>query len=423
MGEVPKIIDLNKIVEPYLQGATLESYESGYLTKPGDNYGSIMLTINAKIKQTNGVVQDLPLIAKLPPLTNDLYWQIFQPERTCITENAVYKYLSPEIKKLQLEAGVLPADAFNGFPRYYGSRISLNADAPKVDRDAVLVQENLTSRGYRPGNRHKPYDLEHTVLILNYLAQYHALPLALRLKKPKVYDQIVRPYFKKFNMNDNMDADLKNVLNDETLADIKEIIKDNDRDIQRVQELQDLFDEFQSAEEVQDGPWTSTGTSNIIIVKLSCISLNLSLRYKQQYDDEVPSKLKIVDFQIAQYESVVHDIIFLLLSSVDTPVLEENYYNFLKIYYAAFIKSLRSVHVDTSEYSYEAFFDEVKRVAHIQIPHALFMTKVVLAENDTLPDDYKDVDLTVLTKNRGVGKIMDKISDILRLSKKFDIFY
>ncbi|XP_034100527.1 uncharacterized protein LOC117565505 [Drosophila albomicans] len=413
MAEVPKIIDLHKIVEPYLQGATLESYESGYLTKPGDNYGSIMLTINSKIKQTNGEIQDFPLIAKLPPLTNDLYWQIFQPERTCITENAVYKYLSPELKKLQLEAGVLPTDAFDGFPRYYGSRISLNPDTPKVDRDAVLVQENVTKSGYRPGNRHKPYDLEHTVLILHYLAQYHALPLALRLKKPKVYDQFVRPYFKKFNMNDNMEADLKNVLNEEALADIKEILKDNDRDIQRVQELQDLNEKFQSSEDVQDGLWTS-------IAHMDAWINNIMVKYDE---NEVPAKLKIVDFQIAQYESVVHDIIFLLLSSVDTPVLEENYYNFLKIYYDAFIKSLRSVHVDTSEYSYEGFLGEVKRVAHIEIPHALFMTKVVLAENDTLPDDYKDVDLTVLTKNRGVGKIMDKIRDILRLSKKFGIFY
>ncbi|KAH8361007.1 hypothetical protein KR093_009597 [Drosophila rubida] len=455
MAEVPEIIELQKIVEPFLQGATLESYKSQYLTKPGDNYGSIMLSINAKIKQTNGDIQDLPLIAKLPPLTNDLYWQIFQPERTCITENAVYKYLSPELKKLQLEAGVLPTDIFDGFPRYYGSRISLDADASKVDRDAVLVQENVTSRGYRPGNRHKSYDLEHTVLILHYLAQFHALPLALRLKKPKVYDQFVRPYFKKFNMNDNMEADLKNVLNEETLADIKEIFKDNDRDIQRVQELQFLFDEFQSADNVPDGLWTSIGHMdawiNNLMVKYGELALNYFriayniLNLFSDDDDEVPTKLKIVDFQIAQYESVVHDIIFLLLSSVDTPVLEENYYNFLRIYYDAFIKSLRSVHADTSEYSYEAyvpnkmfssimyvvhkpylicrFLNEVKRVAHIQIPHALFMTKVVLAENDTLPDDYKDVDLTVLTKNRGVGKIMDKISDILRLSKKFGIFY
>lgn len=412
MAQVPKIIDLNKIIEPYLQGSTLESYESQYLTKPGDNYGSIMLTINAKIKQTNGIVEDLPLIAKLPPLTNDLYWQIFKPERTCLTENSVYKYLAPELEKLQLEAGVLPINLFDGFPRYYGSRISLSADATKVDRDAVLVQENVTVRGYKPGNRHKPYDLAHTVLILHNIAQYHALPMALRLKKPKVYEQYLRPYFKKFNMNDNMEPEVKNIFNNETMSDIKTITKDNDRDVKRMQELLDLYEELQSAEDVQDGPWTS-------IVHMDLWINNLMINY----DGDVPAKLKIVDFQIAQYESVVHDVIFFLLSSVDTLVLEENYYSFLRIYYEAFIKSLRSVHVDTTKYSYEAFQVEVKRVAHLQIPHAVFMTKVILADNTTLPSDYKDVDLTILTKNRGGEKIMAKLSDILRLSKKFNIFY
>lgn len=257
MAEIPKIIDLHKVLEPHLNGGTLESYESKYLTKPGDNYGSIMLAIHAKVKQPDDIVDDLPLIAKLPPLTNDLYWQIFQPERTCITENAVYHFLAPELIKLQLEAGVLPTKLFNGFPGYYGSRISLNSDAAKVDRDAVLIQENVTVRGYKPGNRHKPYDLAHTVLILHYMAQYHALPMALRLKKPKVYNEFVRPYFKKFNMNENMESEAKDVLNDSTLADIKEI--SNEDDVQRVTELLDIYDNFQSSKDVEDGIWTSIG--------------------------------------------------------------------------------------------------------------------------------------------------------------------
>lgn len=269
MAEVPKIIDLHKVIEPHLNGATLDSYESQYLTKPGDNYGSLMLAIHAKVKQDSGVIEDLPLIAKLPPLTNDLYWQIFQPERTCITENAVYKLLAPELIKIQLEAGVIPTKLFNGFPGYYGSRISLNTDATKVDRDAVLVQENVTARGYRPGNRHKPYDLAHAVLIMHYMAQYHALPLALRLKKPKVFDQFVRPYFKKFNMNDNMESDTKDVLNDSTLADIRDI--SNEDDVKRVKELFDIYDDFQANEDVEDGLWTSIGKK--IISKLIFFSI------------------------------------------------------------------------------------------------------------------------------------------------------
>lgn len=259
MGEVPEIKDFHKVIELYLQGAKLESYESRYLTKPGDNYGSLMLAISAKIKQSNDMMKDLHMIAKLPPLTNDLYWQIFQPERTCITENAVYQYLAPEIEKLQLESGVLPVNLFDGFPRYFGSRISLNPEATKVDRDAVLVQENLTIRGYQPGDRHKSYDLQHTVLILHYMAQFHALPLALRLKKPKVFDSKIRPYFKKFDMNENMEEDTQVMLKEESLREIRDIFDGDETIVNGVKKLQDIYDEFQIADEVEDSPWTSIG--------------------------------------------------------------------------------------------------------------------------------------------------------------------
>ncbi|XP_002020945.2 uncharacterized protein LOC6595597 isoform X1 [Drosophila persimilis] len=414
MGEVPKITDLHKVIQPYLpEGTTLESYSSCYLTKPGDNYGSVMLAIQAQIKDTDIVVRELPLIAKLPPVTNEIYWQIFQPERTCITENAVYKYLAPELKNLQLKAGVLPAELFDGFPRYYGSRISLNDRATKVDRDAVLVQENLTIRDYKPGNRHKPYDLAHTVLILHYLAQYHALPIALRLKTPQIYEEYVRPYFKKFDMNLNISAEEKDLMNNDILTDIKSATNGDESDVKRVKELLDKFDAFQAGKDVEDGPFTTLVHGDLWIN-------NLMVKYN---DDGVPVKLKIVDFQIAQYGSLVHDIIFLLFSSVETKVLDENFYNLLKIYYNAFIKSLRAVGVDTNSYRYETFLDEVHKQAHLQLPHAIFMMKVILADSSKLPTDYKDVDLTVLTKNTGAKDIVAKFGEILRLGKKFNLFY
>ncbi|KAH8237856.1 hypothetical protein KR032_003995 [Drosophila birchii] len=417
MAEVPKITDLPQVIAPHLpEGSTLESYKSRYLTKPGDNYGSVMLAVQAQVRSANGSVRDLPLIAKLPPLTNDLYWQIFQPERTCITENAVYQYLSPELDKLQLEAGVLPAELYDGFPRYYGSRISLDPKASTVDRDAVLVQENLTVRGYQPGNRHKAYDLAHTVLILNYLARYHALPIALRLKKPEIYEKYVRPFFLKFNMNGNIGPEEKKLMDEELMKDIRAVTSD-ERDVERVKELQAEYDAFQAAEDEKDGPFTSLVHGDLWIN-------NMMVKYVSVTDEEgTPTKVKIVDFQIAQYSSLVHDIIFLLFSSVDVKVLEENYYNFLSIYYKAFIQSLQSVNVDTSGYTYEKFLEEVQRVAHMQIPHALFMMKVILADNSTIPDDYKDMDFTVLSKNTGIKTIVTKFEAILRLGKKFNIFY
>lgn len=82
--------------------------------------------------------------------------------------------------------------------------------------------------------------------------------------------------------------------------------------------------------------------------------------------------MKFVDFQLAQYESFVHDIIFFLFSSVDSAVLENDFESFLKIYYDAFIHNLEEVQINTDDYSYDGWvymkcFLKFKKFAYIDL--------------------------------------------------------
>ncbi|XP_037960911.1 uncharacterized protein LOC119690012 [Teleopsis dalmanni] len=408
----PKIIDLESVIEPHLNGDQILSYTSRYLTKPGENYGSIMLSVRATIKRKNGNIEELPLIAKLPPLTNDFYWNIFQPERTCITENAVYKYAKPMIRQLQVGAGIKENEIFDCFPHYYGSRISLNPEATVVDRDAVLVQENVQISGFKAGNRKQAFDLAHTVLVLKNMAQFHALPIALRIKKPEDYEKYVRPYFHRFNINESMAPEARAEMNEETYKEVERSTNNNEKTVARVRKLMEIYDDFLAGPNKKDGLFTTIMHNDMWIN-------NLMVQYDK---DGHPSQLKIIDFQIAQYDSLVHDIIFFLFSSVDTKILSECYYEFLQLYYSTFIETLEKLHVSTTQYSYDLFLAEVNGLGHIQIPHALFMTKIILADSSTLPEDFKDLDISIFNKNSGVAEISNKTKDILTLAEKFNIF-
>lgn len=66
---------------------------------------------------------------------------------------------------------------------------------------------------------------------------------------------------------------------------------------------------------------------------------------------------------------------------------------------------------------------EIIKCAPIEICHALFMTKIILADNSTMPDDYKDVNMDVLSRNVGKKNITEKTADIIRLSQKYKLFY
>ncbi|XP_075153682.1 uncharacterized protein LOC142227167 [Haematobia irritans] len=409
MAEVPRIIDLPSVIEPHLGGGKLVSYTSRYLTKAGENYGSVMLAVTANIQKPSGEIEELPLVAKLPPITNDFFWEIFKPERTCLTENSVYKYLGPELRSMQLEEGIPESQLFDGFPQYYGSRISLNPDAEIVDRDAVLVQENLQTSGFKPGNRHVMFNFEQTKFILLELAKFHALPIALRLKKPEIFDKYVRPYIRRFNMNGDMAPDVKAQMNEDLFKEISIATNNNEDYVSRFKQLMQEFDDFFARPDAKDDLYTTLAHCDLWIN-------NLMLKYDE---NGAPCKVKFVDFQIAQYECVAHDIIFFLFSSVDITILENHMDEFLVMYYNAFIDCLKTLNVSTDQYSLVGFMKEISRCAPIEICHAIFMTKIILADNSTMPDDYKDMGMDVMSKNVGRKEISEKTAHIIRLAEKF----
>ncbi|XP_013103701.2 uncharacterized protein LOC106084516 [Stomoxys calcitrans] len=413
MAEAPKIIDLPSVIEPHLDGGKLISYTSRYLTKAGENYGSIMLAVIANIQKPSGEIEDLPLVAKLPPITNDFFWKLFKPERTCLTEIVFYRYLSAALRSMQLEEGIEESQLFDGFPQYYGSRISLNPDTELVDRDAVLVQENLQTMGFKAGNRHVMFNLEQTKFVLLETAKYHALPLALRIKKPEEFNQHIRPYIRRFNMNGDMPAEVKEQLNSDLFTEVALATNNNDNYVNRFRKLMKDYDDFFYKPDAEDGLYTTVAHCDLWIN-------NLMLKYDE---NGAPCKIKFVDFQIAQYESVAHDIIFFLFSSVEIPALENHMDELLLLYYKAFIDCLKSVNVPTDEYSFVGFMKEIHRCAPIEICHAVFMAKIILADNSTMPDDYKDMGMDVMSKNLGGKEISEKIGHIIRLAEKYKFLF
>ncbi|KAH8357063.1 hypothetical protein KR200_009901 [Drosophila serrata] len=410
---LPEIQNLGQVIEPHLGGARLLGYQARNLTQPGDNYGSVLLAIQAQLESSpGGEPFEQQLVAKVPP-TDPKYWQFFQPERTCLTENAVYQVLAPALVALQGEAGIPEESHFDGFPRYFGSRISLDPGSKSVDQDAVLVLENLRFSGFVSGQRLRPYDLPHTLLALRYLAEFHALPVALRLLKPKVFREQVRPFFDKFDWH-GAAPEWKAIMKAETLEDIRKATNNDPELGARVKELSDKFFEFLAAEpDRPDGPFTS-------IIHCDYWINNLMFLYEPS---GTPSRLKIIDFQTAQFDSVVHDIIAFLLSSVDTAILELHFEHMLETYYEAFVACLRRVGADTTSYSLTAFRAEVKRVAYIQVPHAIFMTRFILADGGDSASSSGDKELADVLKNAGSERIGRKLREILSLAKKFDILY
>lgn len=143
-----EIRDFTAFLQKCLQRKVLD-FTLKPLTKPGDNYGSLIQSVDVKVtagsdreevnrlKQLTFLDSDtclksftlqtetLHLVVKLS-VTNPYLIKIFQPSVTFVKETHFYSDIIPAIKYFQQISNVAKNDLIDAFIRCPGSRISLN---------------------------------------------------------------------------------------------------------------------------------------------------------------------------------------------------------------------------------------------------------------------------------------------------------
>jgi hypothetical protein len=168
------------------------------LTAVGDNYGSLMLSVDLTIKSPSGNEEIRAVAKAIPP--NEFIQKIFNTPVTFRNEIAFYKNIVPLLQDFQREHGV--KEVIDFVPKYYGSRLNKNCDEGKVDKDAVLLLENLKVANYTTMERREGFDLDAAKLIITNMAVYHAVPLALKMEKPDVFEKEIKPYMAPWNQTE-----------------------------------------------------------------------------------------------------------------------------------------------------------------------------------------------------------------------------
>lgn len=122
-------------------------YEARNLLQPGENYGSTIFDVHAVIKRdADAPEEDLYLVAKMSPPT-EFQRKVFDSPYSFRKEIFMYEDILPYYNQLERDAGLNEDELFHVLPKYYQSRLSLKPDVD-FDDDAVILMENLKSRGY-----------------------------------------------------------------------------------------------------------------------------------------------------------------------------------------------------------------------------------------------------------------------------------
>ncbi|XP_066998749.2 uncharacterized protein [Anabrus simplex] len=347
-------------------------------TKPGENYGSVMLALEITICHTESSLSEtLNVVAKFAPPT-DFLQSVFDFKNTFCKEMNLYKLVGPEIENMQKESEIPDEEILNVLAKFYGAQTSLRGDLDiTADDNAVLLLENLKVSGYKMADRLSGLDLKHSELVVSKLAQFHALPIALKHKKPKVFEKTVSKATAFSNFvggTGNLEKDLESIL-----KSMKQLIPECGSYEARIRAHCDQYVKLAN-KSLQKEPFAT-------IVHNDFWTNNIMFLYNNTH----PTDVKFVDFQITLLCSPVKDLIFFLFSSVQDEVLKEHYDHLINLYYLNFINSLKRVGCDISAFSYLKFLDEINEFAPTQFYHVLFMLNVIYAQKSDVKD-LKDID-------------------------------
>lgn len=391
MAEQYEIKEIDTLLKQVLgDNIKVINYNTKTLTEPGENYGSLMLAVNVNIEDCTTDVPKtkcLSLVAKLPP-SNQWIQEMFNSPLTFEKEIGFYKSIIPTLQSFQIENG-MEVEIMNFFPKLYGARFNLN-NTNVFDPNAVIMMENVKELGFDIGDRFVGFDYDTTKLILNDLAVFHAVPIALKLKKPDVFNEKLMPYLKKVTL-----FDLGDDIQQRMLHQLVEIVENNN-------ELKKFVPR------VEKNIMTHTKGMNDSLYKSEPFSTMCHCDYwvnntLLKYDaNGKPIKNMMVDFQILEYASLGNDVVFFLHSSVKQEVLDERYDDLLHVYYAKFIYTLKKFNCDIGPFAYESFLEELKMSANqMQFYHVLVMYKPIFMKKEGVKEDVSPE----------IMLSMDKLSD------------
>ncbi|XP_052897388.1 uncharacterized protein LOC128304267 [Anopheles moucheti] len=393
----PPIRDLDGLLGPVLPGGTrVLGYESEFLTAPGDNYGSTMLAVTVRTTRTaspaaevieqkeNTDNEDQPpvellhLVAKMRPSSEE-FLEIFQIDTTFVKEAAVYLKIVPTLLTLQREQGYDGDDELiDVFCRCYNARVSLDPSVEKVDQDGVMLFENLKHAGYVTADRRQGFNREQARYVLQKLALFHAIPIALRYLKPEVFEAGIHKYLVKIDIDAG--------LSPETLRQMMDVFR---QDILRTGVERGLA-ERAHAKINECHRRQAQLISDQLTVYCTMLHNDLwvnNMMIKYDPTGKTPCSLKFVDFQLIQMDSLVRDVIFFIITSVNDPELETQLDGYFEYYFQQLAANMARLQFPNPEhFTLESFREEIDRVAPFELYHIVSMLRVVLARKESIPD-------------------------------------
>ncbi|CAG9860418.1 unnamed protein product [Phyllotreta striolata] len=280
------------------------------MKEKGDGYMSDINFAKITLNEPNQNGKELYMIAKVSKSGPEM--RKFG-EVLCKREVAFYKEVVPLFNEFQMEK--LVDEPFEALPKCYKTIVT--------DQTEVIVQENLMKKGYKLHNKKIPMNMNHIKLVMKNYAKFHAISLALREQKPEVMAPFDESFTNWFVEQIAMFEPMYKSTVDKIIANLKEM--DRSDLAKRYEKLVERGVPNMLTDLIKDMP------EERVVTHADCHNGNFLFEYKDN-DDENPTNVVIIDFQISFMFSPIIDISSYLYCGASKVELDQldyilNYYH------------------------------------------------------------------------------------------------
>lgn len=176
------------------------------------------------------------------------------------------------------------------------------------------------------------------------LAKLHATFIALKLLKPNTFKDVVLPFIDKIDIDAGMSHESRLALRESIKADVKNLPEFSLVRYRLVNLINRCVRKQQHLAYPKDSPFV-TAVHNDFWVN------NILIKYDDAQN--TPVAIKIIDFQLISCDSVVHDVLFFIMTSIKDGCFETMIDMWLTFYHSKLLKHLQALNCPCEAYSYE----------------------------------------------------------------------
>jgi thiamine kinase-like enzyme len=337
-------------------------------SEKGDGYMGDIIFVRVTGKTKDGSVKEYNLVVK-GSKKNKILRDTSAMKEFFRNEIHFYSTLLPTYTKFQLEKGA--EETFNCVPKCYGF--------VKTDNQEVLVFENLSKSRYYIWDKKIPLSRNHIDLVVGEYAKFHAISAAMKHQQTRKFDELTKPLRHLYKELGERGAKVMEAF-ESAIEEIYDLLKDDlDEDV--VLKWRSLRERFQS---ILFGLMTDFNGFEVV-THGDCWNNNFMFQSVTD-DSNVPSRVRILDWQISNVGSPVFDLSHFLFACItekdlnDIDLILEQYHN-------DFSTHLRRLGSDPDAlYPLAQFLAEWNKYSRVGILFTSLIMKMCTVDKDDLSE-------------------------------------